>query len=901
MKQKLFTLLTLLVAIVTGVWGETVTIFDAGDSFWSTKAKADLATNVSNGNVTWYATAEKAEIATGNKTISDVAWTARLKFGGGSTFNSNADKNLVLAVTVESAGTMKVYFISGKANDQRQVFISTAPTTTNRDPETVIGSASDSGSGSVATANITAAGTYYIWSDNNIGVYGVTLTTGTSAKAYTVTATSNNNAYGTAAAAASSLDATETTTITATPKTGYAFTSWAVAGEGSSLSSTTTNPTTLTMGTANATVTATFSAINYTVTHNAATGGTYTISVAGGEATDANTTATIGQTITLAGTPTNPAHTAIAWNVKDAGNNEVTVTNNQFTMPALNVTIAPVFSEPVALNTLFSMTNITGIVNSSEPASIGTVTATISDRSSVEVFNNKGDADGLLYNNAINLNGSSSNYIHITFPSPLQEGDVITATFLADNQGWKLSKTASGAESKNNPYTIVENDALLGATDLYIFKDGSAQISELKIEGQGEIPNLTITSSKTPEVAIGTESTIEYTTSSSGNTTFACSDESVATVSNDGVITGVGAGTATITLTQAADETYRAGFAKVTVTVPETAMFKIKINGSTSTSVTGTIDVATAVTADVNVSSNRKMDKGRYAGFTLNGDYSLKTGDIIEVDVTAEGQGGKFIFYDSKGDNPSELYNTNVAPSDAKTYRFVIPAAMNGKKTVYLRRGGDNSGINEGFNPVLGYIAVYRPESELTLSNTTDFNYGFGGFCAPANFTVTNGAAYKAKLEDSEITLTKIDGVVPANTGVIIVGDKGARVTFNYTSEDATTVTGNELKGTTARIRTSSLKGDADKLLTLQKSTSKFIEYTGEYFPANRAYLTLNASADSKANTLSFRFADPTSVKNVEAVTSANEAKAVKKAIVNGRLVILTEKGYVNALGQIVK
>lgn len=48
--------------------------------------------------------------------------------------------------------------------------------------------------------------------------------------------------------------------ITASPAAGYTFTSWAVSGTGSTLSSTSTNPTTFTMGTANATVTATFTA-----------------------------------------------------------------------------------------------------------------------------------------------------------------------------------------------------------------------------------------------------------------------------------------------------------------------------------------------------------------------------------------------------------------------------------------------------------------------------------------------------------------------------------------------------------------------------------------------------------------------------------------------------------------
>ena len=51
-----------------------------------------------------------------------------------------------------------------------------------------------------------------------------------------------------------------TVSITATPAAGYNFTSWAVSGTNASLSSTSTNPTTFTMGTANATVTGTFTA-----------------------------------------------------------------------------------------------------------------------------------------------------------------------------------------------------------------------------------------------------------------------------------------------------------------------------------------------------------------------------------------------------------------------------------------------------------------------------------------------------------------------------------------------------------------------------------------------------------------------------------------------------------------
>ena len=52
-----------------------------------------------------------------------------------------------------------------------------------------------------------------------------------------------------------------TTTATAAANAGYEFTGWSISGEGATLSSTTENPTTVTMGTANATVTATFTAV----------------------------------------------------------------------------------------------------------------------------------------------------------------------------------------------------------------------------------------------------------------------------------------------------------------------------------------------------------------------------------------------------------------------------------------------------------------------------------------------------------------------------------------------------------------------------------------------------------------------------------------------------------------
>ena len=184
---------------------------------------------------------------------------------------------------------------------------------------------------------------------------------------------------------------------------------------------------------------------------------------------------------------------------------------------------------------------------------------------------------------------------------------------------------------------------------------------------------------------------------------------------------------------------------------------------------------------------------------------------------------------------------------------------------------------------------------EVALNDVSGYNYGFAGFCAPQNFTVANGKAYKAVVTNNKIVLTELEGIVPANEGVVIAGDKGANATISYTSAPATAdVTDNNLHGTTVRTLTSELKSSADKFLTLQKSTSKFIQYTGEYFPANRAYLLLDAN--SAPQSLEMVFDGATAV---DAIAEANEAiaEAPVKVIKNGKLYI----GNYNVAGQQVK
>ena len=197
-------------------------------------------------------------------------------------------------------------------------------------------------------------------------------------------------------------------------------------------------------------------------------------------------------------------------------------------------------------------------------------------------------------------------------------------------------------------------------------------------------------------------------------------------------------------------------------------------------------------------------------------------------------------------------------------------------------------------------IAVYGEEAaseNLSLSNVSGKAYGFGGYCGSKNFTVTNGTAYKASFANSKVVLTSLDGIVPAGEGVVIAGTPGANATINFTDEAADVdMDGNNLHGTTVRTLTSTLKGDYAKFITLQKSTGKFIPYTGEYFPANRAYMLLDNEGAAQSFDIVFD-----SETGVDAVAEAKAELGVKKVVENGKLVISNNGKKYNAAGAVIK
>lgn len=140
----------------------------------------------------------------------------------------------------------------------------------------------------------------------------------------------------------------------------------------------------------------------------------------------------------------------------------------------------------------------------------------------------------------------------------------------------------------------------------------------------------------------------------------------------------------------------------VTVMDPANAygeIIKATLTSGTAATVTGII----GGTADVSLSSSKKMDKGKYFGITLAAG-SFKEGDTVVITMTTAGSNYPCLFADKERTNC--LFLATEASTDLE-YKIVLPATADGLSSLYLARDGDDATYK--WNPVLSSMAVVRP------------------------------------------------------------------------------------------------------------------------------------------------------------------------------------------------
>lgn len=182
---------------------------------------------------------------------------------------------------------------------------------------------------------------------------------------------------------------------------------------------------------------------------------------------------------------------------------------------------------------------------------------------------------------------------------------------------------------------------------------------------------------------------------------------------------------------------------------------------------------------------------------------------------------------------------TSLAELDKITYNYGNPISSTvkytGTKTAKILIYSGNSGINL-------YDIKVTPATLSDKVTITD-----AGFATHASkFAVdysnrTDGLeAYAVKYADGKLTYNKIDGIVPANTAVLLKGE-AKEYTLTVSGGAATTV------DTDLKASDGSIKG-ADNIYCLAKKTSVgfYRVATGVTIPANKAYLEINAANSAK-------------------------------------------------------
>ena len=204
-------------------------------------------------------------------------------------------------------------------------------------------------------------------------------------------------------------------------------------------------------------------------------------------------------------------------------------------------------------------------------------------------------------------------------------------------------------------------------------------------------------------------------------------------------------------------------------------------------------------------------------------------------------------------------------------------------------RGGSNNGHVRYNSWELAYV------NELPIALTQVGESYYATLCSPVALTISDVQAYIATAaSEGKLTLAEVEGTIPANEPVILVGTS-ATAEFAIAEGNTEAVTGNLLSGNATGGTT-----EANSILTLQSHEDEagFYVYTGTGIPAFKAYLTLAGLGEAGIKGFTFDFGTTDSIATVEGETTEGAAiynlagqrveKAVKGVyIINGKKVLV--------------
>lgn len=209
--------------------------------------------------------------------------------------------------------------------------------------------------------------------------------------------------------------------------------------------------------------------------------------------------------------------------------------------------------------------------------------------------------------------------------------------------------------------------------------------------------------------------------------------------------------------------------------------------------------------------------------------------------------------------------------------------------------------INGNADPVVCIPMKNGAKLTVNFGTFTRVNLNSAGYatfsCKDATFVATSGVtAYKAVVNGELITLTALEGNIPAGTGILLYGETpGTNVDMHIaTTGTNADMTDNSLKPTT--LENGSLAGFESNSWALGDGT-KFLRYTGSAYVHNRAYL-IHSHPKAKAMQMVFNGEyTPTDIDSTVSETSPRDGKFIE----DGRIVIRKNGIKYNVAGQVIK
>lgn len=245
--------------------------------------------------------------------------------------------------------------------------------------------------------------------------------------------------------------------------------------------------------------------------------------------------------------------------------------------------------------------------------------------------------------------------------------------------------------------------------------------------------------------------------------------------------------------------------------------------------------------------------------------------------------------------DPGNINDANKEELKAKA--FVLRHSTVGEGDNYLDPAGA-SGTSIGVWQKKSNGACFlflEPEFTVDLNTNDNLVASFATLALPFDFKVASSNTNDAKLYSgaynvgtATLDMTAVEGVVPANVGVVIKSDSKAENIVLTANAKATenALTGNQLVGTIEEIAFSNL---TDKLVfgvTAQNHVGFYTAGGSAALPANRAYLPTSVLGGESAVAMNFGG----DVTGINAVVKADKANAAIYDL-TGRRVTRTVKG----------